>query len=143
VSSVLSHWVLPLFAVASAPFETCLLESFGIKEEKRDAFVFPSMAFRMPTTAVRPKSKPHLPHRMSADTRPPIRRPPALASKSQSIVRTRTPEHAERSETPASASQTPKYIHALVFRSTRETGWLKNECVGRLDRRVVVLESIC
>jgi ATP-dependent helicase YprA (DUF1998 family) len=26
VSSVLSHWVLPYFAVASAPFETCLLE---------------------------------------------------------------------------------------------------------------------
>jgi WD40 repeat protein len=38
------------------------------------------------------------------------------------------------------AGQTPKYIHALVFRSTRETGWLKNECVSRLDRRVVVLE---
>jgi hypothetical protein len=27
VSSVLSHWVLPYFAVASAPFETCLLEN--------------------------------------------------------------------------------------------------------------------
>jgi hypothetical protein len=25
--SVLSHWVLPYFAVASAPFETCLLEN--------------------------------------------------------------------------------------------------------------------
>jgi hypothetical protein len=25
---LLSHWVLPLFAVASAPFETCPLESF-------------------------------------------------------------------------------------------------------------------
>jgi REP element-mobilizing transposase RayT len=29
VSSVLSHWVLPYFAVASAPFETCLLERAG------------------------------------------------------------------------------------------------------------------
>jgi hypothetical protein len=31
VSSVLSHWVLPYFAVASAPFETCLLESCMVK----------------------------------------------------------------------------------------------------------------
>jgi hypothetical protein len=30
VSSVLSHWVLPYFAVASAPFETCLLERFTV-----------------------------------------------------------------------------------------------------------------
>jgi hypothetical protein len=30
VSSVLSHWVLPYFAVASAPFETCLLESLFV-----------------------------------------------------------------------------------------------------------------
>jgi hypothetical protein len=31
VSSVLSHWVLPYFAVASAPFETCLLERRGLR----------------------------------------------------------------------------------------------------------------
>jgi hypothetical protein len=48
---LLSHWVLPLFAVASAPFETCLLEIISARKLV-DVFDFDGV-FVIPLPAAR------------------------------------------------------------------------------------------